>query len=507
METERSRKIQELYHAAVELAPEPRAALLAQAGPDLRREVESLLRYGASCTASGELLARPMAELAAGLLEAAAPPRIGNYRILSTLGSGGMGVVYRAEQEHPRRIVALKVMLPGWSNPELLDRFERESHVLGRLQHPGIAQVYEAGNTDFGAGLQPYFAMEFIEGQSLLEYAEAHRRTTRARLGIMLKICDAVHHAHRRGIIHRDLKPGNILVDNTGQPKILDFGVACMTDGDAQLTRQTCLGQLVGTLAYMSPEQVLGDPLELDTRSDVYALGVVLYQLLAGRLPYTLGPSLPQVVQTIRETDPVPLSSISQNYRGDVETIAAKALEKDKTRRYSTAADLAADIRRYLDDEPIAARPPSAGYHLRKFARRHRLLVAGLAAVFLTLTTGVVASTWQAVRANRAGRIAVAERKRHRSRTQSPGRRTGRHHSPQPRPRRASSGHSGKNPRPRRKTAGRQRNRNRKGGPRLPPKRPPRPGRRQFSGRPKYQTRPRPQSAHRPRPRRRPNPR
>lgn len=413
MDKERSRKIQELYHAAVELPPEARAAFLAQADAELRREVESLLSYDASSTAGAELLARPVVELAAGLLEVAAPPpRIGNYRILSTLGSGGMGVVYRAEQEHPRRIVALKLMRPGWSNPELLERFERESHALGRLQHPGIAQIYEAGNAETGAGLQPYFAMELIEGESLLKYAEAHRLNTRARLEIMRKICDAVHHAHRRGIIHRDLKPGNILVDNTGQPKILDFGVARMTDGDTHVTRQTDLGQLVGTLAYMSPEQVLGDPLELDTRSDVYALGVILYQFLAGRLPYTLSPRLHQAVQTIRETDPAPLSSISQNYRGDIETIVAKALEKDKSRRYTSAADLAADIRRYLEDEPIAARPPSAAYQLRKFARRHRALVAGLAAVFIVLAAGVVASTWQAVRANRAGRIAVAERDR-----------------------------------------------------------------------------------------------
>ena len=217
-----------------------------------------------------------------------------------------------------------------------------------------------------------------------------------------------MHHAHQRGLIHRDLKPGNILVDETGQPKILDFGVARVTEGDAQATRQTDLGQLVGTLAYMSPEQVLADPLALDTRSDVYALGVILYELLAGRLPYTVSHKLHEAVQTIREEDPTRLSSLSRNYRGDIETIVAKALEKDKARRYASAADLAADIRRYLEDEPITARPASASYQLQKFARRHKALVGGLAAVFVVLVAGIAASTWQAVRARRAEQTAVS---------------------------------------------------------------------------------------------------
>lgn len=416
MDSARPRQIEELYHAALEVAPEARSALLAQAAPDLRREVESLLHHD-----SGDgLLDRPAMDAAAEILASGSggepaesqPRQIGQYRILARLGAGGMGVVYQAEQEHPRRIVALKVIRSGWSNPELLQRFERESQALGRLQHPGIAQIYEAGTADAGFGPQPYFAMEFIQGQSLEKYAEAHHLNTRGRLEIMVKICDAVHHAHRRGIIHRDLKPGNILVDEAGQPKILDFGVARMTDGDAHVTRQTDLGQLVGTLAYMSPEQVLADPLELDTRSDVYALGVILYELLAGRLPYTLSRKLHEAVQTIRESDPAPLSSVSHNYRGDIETIVAKALEKDKARRYTSAADLAGDIRHYLDDEPITARPPSAAYQLQKFARRNRPLVAGVAAVFVVLVGGIVASTWQAVRANRAGQAALAQRDR-----------------------------------------------------------------------------------------------
>jgi serine/threonine protein kinase len=279
-------------------------------------------------------------------------------------------------------------MKPGIASAEQVRRFEHESRALGRLQHPGIAQIYEAGTADAGLGPQHYFAMEFIHGQSLREYAQALHLNVRQRLELVIKVCDAVQHAHQRGLIHRDLKPGNILVDASGQPKILDFGVARSTDSDAHATRQTDLGQLVGTLAYMSPEQVLGDPLELDTRSDVYALGVILYELLAGCLPYQVSSKLHEAVQTIREQDPAPLSSIRRIYRGDLETIVSKALEKDKARRYASAADLAADMRRYLRDEPIVARPASTIYQLKKFARRHKPLVSGLGVVFVVLAGG-----------------------------------------------------------------------------------------------------------------------
>jgi tetratricopeptide (TPR) repeat protein len=323
-----------------------------------------------------------------------------------------MGAVYEAEQEQPQRTVALKVIKPGLASPELLRRFAQESQALGRLQHPGIAQIYDAGTADTGYGPQPYFAMEFIRGESLRDYVETHRLNTRRRLELVVKVCDAVHHAHQRGLIHRDLKPGNILVDESGQPKILDFGVARVTDSDAHATMQTDVGQLVGTLAYMSPEQVLADPLELDIRSDVYALGVILYELLAGRLPYTISKKLHEALHTIREEDPSRLSSVDRRFRGDVETIVAKALEKEKARRYSSAAELAADITRYLKDEPISARPPSTSYQLRKFSRRHKALVWGIAAVFLVLTGGIVVSTWQAVRASRAETAALNDRDR-----------------------------------------------------------------------------------------------
>src|SRR5437762_1049792 len=185
--------------------------------------------------------------------------------------------------------------------------------------------------------------MEFIRGETVRDYAKTHHLNARQRLEIVAKICDAVHHAHQRSLIHRDLKPGNILVDETGQPKILDFGVARVTDSDARATQETDLGQLVGTLAYMSPEQALANPLDIDTRSDVYSLGVILYELLAGRLPYTISRNLHESIQAIREEDPARLSAVNRTYRGDIETIVAKALEKDRARRYASAAEMAAD--------------------------------------------------------------------------------------------------------------------------------------------------------------------
>jgi tetratricopeptide (TPR) repeat protein len=345
----------------------------------------------------------PAASLAAAAAGAAPgrarrqPVAIGRYRILRRIGEGGMGSVYEAEQEEPRRVVALKVIKPGLTDPEFLRRFRRESQALARLQHPGIAQIYEAGAEESEAGVQPFFAMEFIHGETLLEYAGKHQLNTRQRLGVMAKICEAVHHAHQRGLIHRDLKPGNILVDDAGQPKILDFGVARMVDTDVHATRHTEIGQLVGTLAYMSPEQVLGDPLTLDTRSDVYALGVILYQLLAGKLPYKVSRQVHEAARAIQEDDPPPLSSIHRDFRGDVETIVAKALEKDKARRYSSASDLAGDIRHFLQDEPITARRPTAAYQLVKFTRRHKALVSAAAAVFVILLAGIIISTRQAV--------------------------------------------------------------------------------------------------------------
>lgn len=433
MEDDRWQRIERLYHAALELEASGRAAFLDQAcGEDqsIRDEVASLLAQSEADDSFLELPAMEMAAKALAMSQAAQtqvnftsaavpgrsrshPSTVGRYRIVRLLGEGGMGAVYEAEQEHPRRSVALKVLKSGFCTEEALRRLERETQALGRLQHPGIAQIYEAGTADTGFGPQPYFAMELIRGESLLVYAGTHRLSTRQRLELMVRICEAVHHAHQRGLIHRDLKPGNILVDETGQPKILDFGVARMTGNEDEVTRQTSTGQIIGTLSYMSPEQVLADPLELDIRSDIYSLGVILYELLTGRLPYNVSQrQLHDAVRTIREEDPTSLSSIDRTYRGDIETMVGKALEKDKTRRYGSAADLGADIRRYLSDEPIAARPPSTAYQIQKFARRHRALVGSVTAVFVVLVAGVVTSTSQAIRANRESQTALVERNR-----------------------------------------------------------------------------------------------
>ncbi|MEM6672491.1 MAG: serine/threonine-protein kinase [Planctomycetota bacterium] len=319
------------------------------------------------------------------------PESIGEYRIVGRIGAGGMGSVFEAKQGQPQRTVALKVLHPGIASSELLRRFEVEAEVLGRLQHPGIAQIFEAGTFDHGAGPQPYFAMERIFGLPLDEHARSRELTSDDCLSLIARVCDAVHHAHQRGVIHRDLKPANILVDDAGQPKVLDFGVARVTDGDVQATTlQTDAGQLLGTIPYMSPEQAAGEPGELDTRSDVYALGVVAYELLVGSLPYDVRHrAIHDAIRAIREDDPRPLGTMDTSLRGDVEIIVGRALEKDKDRRYASASALAADIRRYLDSQPIVARPPTTWYQLRKFARRHRALVVGAAATLSALVVGL----------------------------------------------------------------------------------------------------------------------
>jgi non-specific serine/threonine protein kinase/serine/threonine-protein kinase len=408
-------EVEAAFAASLELPDAEQLAFLRREYPNnpaLWTEVEALLneyRIAGSFLEPGN---RALVSRIEEWVHAPLPKALGHYRIQRLLGEGSMGAVYEAEQEQPRRTVALKVIKPGLAGPDLLRRFELESEALGRLHHPGIAQIYEAGTADNGFGPQPYFAMEFIRGEPLAAYAQSHRLDPRQRLEIMAKICESVHHAHQRGIIHRDLKPGNIIVEESGQPKILDFGVARVTDSDAYATRQTDAGRLVGTLAYMSPEQVLAEPAELDIRTDVYALGVILFELLAGRLPYRLTPQLYEAARIIREEEPARLGSIDRTYRGDIETIAAMALEKVKVRRYSSAADLGADIQRYLNDEPIVARRPTATYHLWKFARRNRVLVSGIAAVFVVLIAGIVSSTWEAARALRAEQIAVSERDR-----------------------------------------------------------------------------------------------
>ncbi|HEX2836822.1 MAG TPA: protein kinase [Phycisphaerales bacterium] len=344
--------------------------------------------------------------------------KIGVYTIRSLLGVGGMGSVYVAEQERPRRTVALKVIRRGLSTQSLLRRFEHEAEVLGRLQHPGIAQVFEAGAAPLVTpdGLsrdsQPFIAMELVRGLPLNKFCDHKDLDTKERLRLVARVCDAVHHAHQRGVIHRDLKPGNILVEDSGSPKILDFGVARAADVDMRVTTmQTSIGQLIGTLPYMSPEQVLGDPGEIDTRSDVYALGVIMYQLLTGRLPHDVASrSIPEAARVIREESPTKLSHVSRMFRGEIDTIVSKALDKDKRRRYQSAADLGDDIRRYLAGEPIHAKQDSALYVLRKQLKRYKwaAIAAGVALIALVAFTAY--ATVQARRERRLAAEANMER-------------------------------------------------------------------------------------------------
>lgn len=345
--------------------------------------------------------------------------RIARHRVLRRLGAGGMGVVYLAEQDQPRRTVALKVMRAGLANRPMLRRFEHEAEVLGHLKHPGIAQVFEAGTFDVGHGAQPYFAMEFIDGPTITAFAQSHALDVRARLELLAQVCDAIHHAHQKGVVHRDLKPDNILVAGGSDglkpacrsgfgPKVLDFGVARLTDSDfAVTTLKTDIGQIVGTLPYMSPEQVAADPSQVDVRSDVYALGVITYELLTGSVPFDVRhKSMAEAARIIVDHEPPPLTSFDRIFRGDVSTIVAKALEKDKTRRYQSASDLGEDIRRYLRHEPISARPATTMYQLRKFARRNKTLVAGAVGIVLMLTLGVIGTSIGLVQARESARIA-----------------------------------------------------------------------------------------------------
>jgi hypothetical protein len=318
----------------------------------------------------------------------AAGAQIGGYRITEVIGAGGMGTVYLAQQDHPRRVVALKVMRPGVGSKDQLRRFQQEAEILGRMRHPAIAQVYEAGtHHDI-----PYFAMEYIPGaKPITAYAATYNLTVRQRLELFARVCEAVQHGHNKGIIHRDLKPANVLVDSTGNPKVIDFGVARATDCDVAVTAvQTGLGQLVGTLAYMSPEQLRGDPADIDLRSDVYALGVVLYELLCGRLPHDVrtAPML-EAARIIREDPPTRPSIASNTVRGDLETIILKALEKDRERRYVSAEELRRDLLRYLAGQPIIARPPTVTYLVRtatrRFTQRHPVVAALFVAAFVAL--------------------------------------------------------------------------------------------------------------------------
>lgn len=324
------------------------------------------------------------------------PTSIGSYAVQRRLGEGGMGIVYEAQQESTQRLVAIKVVRGGPTADDYrLRLFQREAQTLGRLRHPNIAAVFEAGRTDQG---EHFFAMELVSGVPLIQHFREQHTSRSGRLQIFRQICEAIHYAHQRGVIHRDLKPSNILVDSDGKPKILDFGLARITDQDAAFhTASIEVGRIIGTLPYMSPEEVRGDIAAIDVRSDVYSLGVILYEILTGSLPYAVSRNaLPEAIRTICESEPRRASSYDRTLRGDLDVIVTHALEKDPARRYQSAAALADDIGRHLSNQPVLARRGNLFYRIRKLIARNRLeavascayltVVLVLAFVFLELT-------------------------------------------------------------------------------------------------------------------------
>jgi serine/threonine protein kinase len=427
----KSLRVRELFVAALRLPAGPeRNAWLAQAcgtDADLRARIQALLDRHRD----DDFLAEP------AVLGSPAPPavvekpgyRIGHYKLLEQIGEGGCGVVYVAEQEEPvRRRVALKILKLGLNTREVIARFEAEQQALALMEHSNIAKILDAGVTDSG---RPYFVMELVRGIRMTEFCDQNKLNTADRLELFAQVCHAVQHAHQKGVIHRDLKPSNILVTvNDGQPvpKVIDFGIAKATAGQ-RLTDQTlytAFQQFIGTPAYMSPEQATMTNVDIDTRSDIYSLGVLLYELLTGQTPFDarelLRSGLDEMSRTLRETEPVRPSTRLQTMvkaelktaalhrqvepiklihllRGDLDWIVMKALEKDRNRRYESAIAFARDVQCHLQNQPILARPPSALYRLRKFTRRHRLALAAGITVLASLVFGGGIATRSSLRA------------------------------------------------------------------------------------------------------------
>jgi WD40 repeat protein/serine/threonine protein kinase len=448
------KNIDSIYFAARELGPKDRAAYLAKACADdkaLRMRVEQMLAVAVEAEAF--ITDLPDAELEdqkPGHQPAKTPGvdlddapaefvgrKIGRYKVLEQIGEGGCGVVYVAEQTEPvRRRVALKVIKLGMDTKQVVARFEAERQALAMMDHANIAKVLDAGATETG---RPFFVMELVRGIKITEYCDQNNLATKARLDLFIKVCQAIQHAHQKGIIHRDIKPSNILVtlhDGVPVPKVIDFGIAKATEGRlTDHTVYTQLQQFIGTPAYMSPEQAEMSGLDIDTRSDIYSLGVLLYELLAGRTPFDakdlMSQGLDAMRKTIREQEPVRPSTrlaalkgeelttaakrraleapkLIHLLKGDLDWIVMKCLEKDRTRRYDTANGLAADIKRHLENEPVVARPPSAAYRFQKLVHRNKLAFVASMAIAATLVLGIIVSTAQAIRATRAKREALA---------------------------------------------------------------------------------------------------
>ena len=422
-----------LFLAALERTdPEVRRAFLDQAcagDADLRRRMDLLL---AAFAAGKDKLEPPAADplLTTPETSQLSPDTLiaGRYKLLKLIGEGGMGEVWVAKQTEPvQRKVALKLIKPGMDSRQVIARFEAERQALAMMDHPNIAKVLDGGLTGDG---RPFFVMELVNGLPLTRFCDEAKLTPRDRLELFVPVCQAVQHAHQKGIVHRDLKPSNILItlyDGKPVPKVIDFGVAKATGG--KLTEEslsTQFGAVIGTLEYMAPEQAGFSALDVDTRADIYSLGVILYELLTGLRPFDSGrlrkAALDELIRIIREEEPprpstrlstdesLPsLAAVRQTepkrlmalMRGELDWVVMKCLEKDRNRRYETASGLARDIQRYLHDEPVEARPPSAGYRLQKFVRRHRSLAATLGAVFITLSVAVFGTALGLIEARR----------------------------------------------------------------------------------------------------------